>query len=186
VPPTYGQIAGNYYHGLLSTPACEQCPLRYDTKVLPDGPVPAPIAFIGEEPGDTERAEGRGFIGPSGQLLWHMAAQVGITRDMVWTSNGALCKARKMVMQNGAVLPLHVVKPWAAQACRIRLLQELVHVGPAVIVPLGNWALWALSDMPKARIYAYRGARIDVSIRELLGRVQAGLSNAPIKQMKHA
>jgi uracil-DNA glycosylase family 4 len=186
VPPIYGQIPGNYYHGLLSTPACSQCPLQNDTKVLPDGPIPAPIAFVGEEPGDTERAEGRGFLGPSGQLLWHMAAQVGVTRDMVWTTNGSLCKARKIVLQNGAVLPYHIVKPLAAQACRIRLLQEMLLVQPTVIVPVGNWALWALSDIPKARIYAYRGARIDISIAALLNRVQAGLSRAPIRQIKSA
>lgn len=182
----YAIQRGPYYQGVLFQPDCQSCPLRYDRKVLPDGPIPARLAFVGEEPGDTELCEGRGFIGPSGQLLWHMAKQVGISRDDVWVTNAALCKARKVVLDNGAVIPLPTVKAMAAKACRSRLLYEMVYVGSPVIVPLGNWALWSLSDIPKARIYSYRGSRVDIDIEALAERVVQGTAQSPIRQIKEA
>lgn len=182
----YGIQRGPYYHGLLFQPDCQSCPLRYDRKVYPDGPIPARLAFVGEEPGDMELCEGRGFIGPSGQLLWHLAKQVGIDRDDVWVSNAALCKARKVVLDNGAVIPQQTVKAMAAKACRTRLLYEMVYVGAPVIVPLGNWAGWALSDIPKFKIYGYRGSRLDIDIKALADRVAQGLAQTPMRQVKEA
>lgn len=181
----YGRPAGKYFHGLLAQPNCAECPLMMDTKVYPDGPNPARLAFVGEEPGDTELAEGRGFIGPSGQLLWHLAGHVGIDRSEVWVTNAALCKARKIFLSNGAVIPLPVVKAMAARACRSRLVNELIGIDPVVIVPLGNWALWALSDIPKSRIYGYRGSRIEVDLRVLADRIARGLTQAPIRQVQN-
>ena len=181
----YGQQAGGYHHGLLAQPDCANCPLRYDTKVFPDGPVPARIAFVGEEPGGVEKMEGRGFVGPSGQLLWHMAAEVGIDRSEVWTTNASLCAARQIRLTTGGIIPKMVVKALAAQACRARLVNELRGVSPAVIVPLGNWALWALSDIPKSSIYAYRGSRIDIDLDGLYDAVLQGKLKAPIRQIKN-
>lgn len=175
---------GGYYHGLLSQPDCENCPLRYDIKVMPDGPIPARIAFVGEEPGLTELREGRGFVGQSGQLLWYMASEVGITRDMVWVSNAAICQARKIKLLNKAELPLLKVKAAAAQCCRRRLLEELAIVNPTVVVPLGNWALWAISDIPNARIYAYRGSRMEINLREQAWKIAMGLARAPMRHVK--
>lgn len=184
-PAHYARLNGPYRHGIIADPPdCEHCPLRYDVKVYPDGPVPAKIAFIGEEPGDTELAEGRGFVGPSGQLLWYMANEVGLQREDVWVSNAAMCKARKIKLANNAVIYLPQVKATAAQCCRRRLLSELVVVDPVVIVPLGNWALWATSDIPNARIYAYRGSRIEVEIAELAELVAQGRARSPMRQVK--
>lgn len=182
----YGRSSGPYYHGLLFQPDCGSCPLLYDTKVYPDGPIPARVAFVGEEPGDMELSEGRGFVGPSGQLLWMLAEQAGLKRDDVWVTNSALCQARKVVLSNGAIIPKQVVKAMATKACRTRLLKELLYVGNPVVVPLGNWALWSLSDIPKARIYAYRGSRIDVDLQALCELVEKGEARAPIRQVQEA
>jgi len=182
----YGRQPGPYFHGLLAQPDCGNCPLKYDTKVFPDGPMPARIVFVGEEPGNQEKMDGRGFGGPSGQLLWHMAREVGLDRSEVWTTNAALCKARQVRLTTGGVIPHMVVKALAAQACRARLVQEMRGVNPAVIVPLGNWALWALSDIPKAKIYSYRGSRIDVDLDGLYDAIVQGKLNAPIRQIKAA
>jgi DNA polymerase len=141
---------------------------------MPDGPVPARIAFVGEEPGERECSEGKGFIGPSGQLLWQMANEIGLERQDVWVSNAALCAARKVTLPNGAIIPKSKVKAQAAQACRSRLLGELITVDPIVIVPLGNWALAALSGIQNARIYAYRGSRLEIDLRELIERMLRG------------
>lgn len=182
--PAYGRPKGSYFHGLLTQPECHKCPLKYDIKVLPDGPVPARIAFVGEEPGTTEQAKGFGFVGPSGQLLFQMAAQVGLQREDIWVSNAALCAARKIKLKTGAIIPLLQAKAMAASACRSRLLGELVMVDPVVVVPLGNWALWSLSDIPDARIYAYRGSRIERDLASLLDLVNRGLTRSPTKKIK--
>ena len=177
-----------YYHGLLYQPDCENCFLRYDTKVLPDGPIPARIAFVGEEPGSQEKSEGRGFVGPSGQALWHLAKMAGINREDVWVTNAALCQARnvKLTTTESSFKHKSIVKAVAAKCCRARLVAELRHVNPAVVVPLGNWALWALSDIPKAKIYAYRGSRMDVNLDILLQNILEGKTNVPIKTLKKA
>lgn len=177
-----------YYHGLLYQPDCGDCYLRYDTKVLPDGPIPARIAFVGEEPGAREKVEGRGFVGPSGQALWHLAKMAGFAREEVWVTNAALCAARDVKLTSGECsrMPKAEVKAIAAQCCRARLVAELKYVNPQVIVPLGNWALWALSDIAKAKIYAYRGSRMDVNLDVLLQRILEGKTNAPIKRLSKA
>ena len=180
------EIIPQYYHGLLYQPDCVNCPLRYDTKVYPDGPIPARIAFVGEEPGFLERSQGFGFVGPSGQALWQLSMQAGITRDQVWVTNAALCSARTVTLSNGAVIPKMQVKAIAAMRCRARLVAELRHVNPQVIVPLGNWALWALSDIAKAKIYAYRGSRLEVNLDELLQKILEGKTDAPIKKLRKA
>ncbi len=38
--------------------------------VSPDGPVPCDLAVVGEAPGREEIKAGRGFVGPSGRMLW--------------------------------------------------------------------------------------------------------------------
>lgn len=55
--------------------------------VYPDGPLDAKIAFIGEAPGNEEERKGQGFIGQSGQLLWKLAASVGIMRSDCYVTN---------------------------------------------------------------------------------------------------
>lgn len=181
-----GRVSGSYRHGFIYQPDCdvEDCPLRNDVRVQPDGPVPAQIAFVGEEPGDTECREGRGFVGPSGQLLWQLAADIGLKREDVWVTNASCCRARKVKLTTGAMMQLPEVKARAAKACRRRLLRELIAVDPVVIVPLGNWALWSLSDIPHARIYAYRGSRVAADLRDLLDRVEKGLTRSPMREVK--
>jgi len=160
---------GEHHHGILAVaPACEHCPLRYKRKVLPDGPVPAKFAFIGEEPGRTEERKGRGFVGPSGRLLWdELGPACGFTRDDVWVTNTLLCRAEKVKLANGAMLPKEMVKEMAANCCRQRLISELQVVDPVVVVPLGNIALRTLTQITRAKIYGYRGSRLEVDLLAL-------------------
>lgn len=191
-----GRPNGPYYHGLLSTPNCSICPLRCDTKVLPDGPVPARIAFVGEGPGRREIGLGRGFMGPSGQLLWTLALQtqsvlwqqfgmnLELKREDVWVTNAALCMKRKVTLENGGILNMEQVQSLATAACRHRLVEELRVVDPVVIVPLGSWSLWALGDLPHSKIYSYRGSRIFVDLDILSQNIAAGTTRVPIKKPK--
>jgi uracil-DNA glycosylase len=84
------RIPTPYHHGLLATPDCDNCPLKYDPKVLPDGPIPARLAIVAENPDREEVKQGRGLVGPTGQLLWTMWARAGVDRAAVWVSNSFL------------------------------------------------------------------------------------------------
>ena len=172
-----------HYQGLIVQPDCGFCPLRLRTKVLPEGPIPAKLCFVGETPGETEERDGHGFIGPSGHLLWMLAAAYGIKREEVWVTNAALCYCPKdgIRLTTGVVLKQPEVKDMAVDACRRRLIGELLTVTEgnpqAVVVPMGNKALRALRssshkhDAKKAKIYAYRGSRMDLDLNELWAEV---------------
>jgi uracil-DNA glycosylase family 4 len=169
-----GRVNGISYHGIVSTPpACERCPLRFKKKVLPDGPVPAKIAFVGEEPGRVEERQGKGFVGPSGRLLWEaLGPAIGFQRSDVWVSNAALCRSERVRLDNGAVLPREVVQQMATECCHRRLLDELRVVDPVVIVPLGNVALKHLTGVSGAKIFSYRGSISEVDLGLLVERLQ--------------
>lgn len=168
-----GRQLGVYYHGVVATPPdCDRCPLRYKRKVLPDGPLPARMAFIGEEPGKVEERKGRGFVGPSGELLWsHLGPAAGFIREEVWVTNAILCKSEKVKLDNGAILPRDMVQKLAAKCCYRRLIDELRVVDPVVCIPLGNIALKQLTRIKKAKIYAYRGSRLELDLPSLSDRL---------------
>jgi uracil-DNA glycosylase len=48
---------------------CERCPLYIDATqaVVGEGPAPAAIMLVGEQPGDQEDRAGRPFVGPAGR-----------------------------------------------------------------------------------------------------------------------
>jgi DNA polymerase len=68
---------------------CTDCPLyrRATQTVFGEGPAPAPLLLIGEQPGDREDREGRPFVGPAGTLLDHVLADAGIDRDLAYVTN---------------------------------------------------------------------------------------------------
>ena len=162
---------GTYWQGLLLQPDCHACPLRGSTMVLPNGPIPTKLCFVGEGPGRSEVAQGQGFVGDSGKVLWKLAAAYGAHRDDIWVTNAALCAPRDVTLTTGAVLPLKQVKDLSVNACRRRLIYELLYVTggdpTAVIVPIGNLALRALCDRKNATIYKYRGAVMEVDLPKL-------------------
>jgi len=188
--PAEPSYSPQYYHGLIYKPDCSQCPLQLERKVLPDGPIPARIAFIGEEPGSKEIEIGRGFVGPSGRLLWYLAAAAGISREHVWVTNSSLCAAPKqgIWLPSGAWISKVKTQSMAARCCRQRLVAELIYVTRGmrhpVLQPLGNWALWALTDIPNAHIYNYRGSRIDINLQALYQAIVEGRTRAPTRRIQ--
>lgn len=64
------------------------------TSVMPDGPIPCDLVACGEAPGKVELAEGRGWVGPAGQILWGghdlIGTMVGRPRETVRCTN--VCK----------------------------------------------------------------------------------------------
>lgn len=78
-------------------PLCHLCVL---SRLRAGGPVPpetsskAKIAVVGDAPGDEEVAEGRPFIGRSGQLLTAALKRVGVARGEVHWTNTLACMPR--------------------------------------------------------------------------------------------
>jgi DNA polymerase len=110
--------------------------------VLGEGPVGAPIAFVGEQPGDQEDLAGRPFVGPAGQLLDRALAEAGIDRGAAYLTNAV--KHFKFVQRGKR--RLHQ-RPLAGEVKHYRwwLKTEIELVGPRRVVALGATAALALT-----------------------------------------
>ncbi len=122
---------------------CQACPLWEPATqtVFGEGPVPAAVMLIGEQPGDKEDLAGRPFVGPAGQKLNEALAEAGIPRAVLYVTNAV--KHFKYVPRGK--IRLHQ-KPVTAEikACRQWLEKELDFVQPKVAVALGATAAQAL------------------------------------------
>jgi uracil-DNA glycosylase family 4 len=69
--------------------ACTGCDLQDlgTQTVFGEGPVPAALMLIGEQPGDREDRKGRPFVGPSGALLYGALTEAGVDPDEVYLTN---------------------------------------------------------------------------------------------------
>ena len=68
---------------------CRSCGLWRDAgqAVCGEGPTPAPMVMVGEQPGDQEDHRGRPFVGPAGRLLGGALEEAGIERDRIYLTN---------------------------------------------------------------------------------------------------
>src|SRR5688500_18562436 len=68
---------------------CRACDLwaRATQTVFGDGPVPAPLMLVGEQPGDREDLEGEPFVGPAGAVLARALQAAGIDREQAFVTN---------------------------------------------------------------------------------------------------
>lgn len=106
--------------------------------VPPDGPVPAVVAIVGEAPSHEEVEQGRGFVGPSGKILWDLVKrQTGLSRDEVYVSN--VCK-EPMPDEDWRELD-----PLGQTLITTELLAELREVSPRVVLAVGARAARALA-----------------------------------------
>ena len=125
--------------------ACKACDLwKLGTQtVFGEGPVPARVMFVGEQPGDSEDRAGHPFVGPAGRLLDEVLAEVGIDRSDVYVTN--VVKHFKWVAAQRGKRRIHK-KPRQSEveACRPWLDSELQIVKPQVLVCLGASAAKAL------------------------------------------
>ena len=135
---------------------CTRCDLhRCATQtVFGEGPVDAPLMFVGEQPGDQEDLAGRPFVGPAGQLFDRALEEAGIDRAATYVTNAV----KHFKFEARGKRRIHA-RPDAGEitACRWWLDQERSLVRPALTVALGATA--ARSIFGKAvTISAYRGA----------------------------
>jgi DNA polymerase len=115
---------------------CRACELygRATRAVLGEGPVPAKMMLVGEQPGSAEDASGRPFAGQAGSLLDAALEEAEIPRDQVYLTN--VLKHFKWEQRGDR--RVHA-KPTAFElhACRGWLEAEVRIVVPQVIVCLG-------------------------------------------------
>jgi DNA polymerase len=122
---------------------CTRCPLYGPATqtVFGEGPLDAPILFIGEQPGDQEDLAGRPFVGPAGQLFDAALAQAGVDRSRAYVTNAV----KHFKFERQGKRRLHQ-SPDAGEieACRWWLKQEIALVRPRLIVALGASAARAM------------------------------------------
>lgn len=113
---------------------CEGCDLneRCTSPVPFHGPTPAPVAVLGEAPGEQEDAQGQPFVGPAGELARRHLKMVGLDPDELAWFNVCSCWPRGT--------------PTADQitACAGNRESQLALIRPDFLVAFGRTALQAL------------------------------------------
>ena len=115
---------------------CRKCRLGATrTKlVFGVGPVPSPVVFVGEGPGQQEDLQGEPFVGPAGKLLDDMLSIIDLSRENSYICNIVKCRPP----QNRDPMDDE------QDAC-IGYLNEQLHIlQPKIIVCLGRIAAMRL------------------------------------------
>lgn len=127
---------------------CTACPLHSGrTHAVPgEGPIGALLAFVGEAPGAEEDAQGRPFVGRSGQLLRDAIRGAGLQESEVFIGNVLKCRPP------GNRDPLEP----EISACRSYILAQLALIQPQLVVTVGRFSM-DLLIRPGLKITAVRG-----------------------------
>jgi len=116
--------------------ACRRCDLwrRATQGVAGEGPAPAVLMLIGEQPGDQEDLAGHPFVGPAGRLLDRGLIEAGLVRGDCYVTNAV--KHFKFTPRGKR--RIHA-RPDAGEidACRWWMDHEIRLVRPRAVVALG-------------------------------------------------
>ena len=128
---------------------CRECPIgEHATQAVPgEGPKPARLMFVGEQPGDQEDLQGRHFVGPAGQLFDRALAELGFDRRQVYVTNAV--KHFKFELRGKRRIHKTPAQQEAA-ACLHWLEREIELVQPEALVALGATAARQLMGTPIA------------------------------------
>ena len=125
-------------------------------RVEPDGPCPCPIAIVGESPAREEIKLGRGFVGPSGALLWPLLRRLAhLNRSECYVTN-----LSKEPLDNDVSGEAKMTEE-QFDACRSELLDEMGRVGPRSVLAVGVLAAKALLGDAFTTMYACNGVGFD-------------------------
>ena len=147
---------------------CRACHLweRATQTVFGDGPVPAPLMLVGEQPGDVEDLDGAPFVGPAGRMLDRGLEAAGIDRERAFVTN--VVKHFKWRPDPRSRRRLHE-RPDRAEvgACFPWVQAELALVQPHVLVALGATAAGALLG-PSIRVTRDHGRALESDLAPLV------------------
>jgi probable DNA metabolism protein len=122
---------------------CQGCELYCDATqtVFGEGPTPARIMLVGEQPGDMEDVAGRPFVGPAGKVLDDAMRQAGLNRSEAYMTNAVkhfkfILRGKKRIHNKPSIQEAIACRPW--------LVSELELVRPQVLVCLGATAAQSL------------------------------------------
>jgi len=122
---------------------CRRCDLWKPATqtVFGEGPIDAPLMFVGEQPGDQEDLAGRPFVGPAGQMFDKALAEAGVDRGRAYVTNAV----KHFKYEQRGKRRIHA-KPGAGEieACRWWIDQERALIRPQVTVALGATAARSL------------------------------------------
>jgi len=134
---------------------CNRCELyrRATQMVFGEGPAPAAMMLVGEQPGDQEDKQGAPFVGPAGRVLDDALEVAGIDRGAVYVTNAVKhfkweARGRRRIHKRPNATEI--------EACSLWLGEEITHVRPAVIVAMGATAVRAVLGGTRA-IASLRG-----------------------------
>ncbi|KRE40827.1 UdgX family uracil-DNA binding protein [Knoellia sp. Soil729] len=135
---------------------CRGCDLYLEATqtVFGEGPVPARLALVGEQPGDREDVAGEPFVGPAGRLLDRALEKAGTAREEVYVTN--VVKHFRFTRPRGKQRIHKSPARWQVAACEPWLVAELSRVQPHVVVVLGATAGQAVFG-PAFRVGTSRG-----------------------------
>jgi uracil-DNA glycosylase len=149
--------------------SCRRCDLyaRATATVFGEGRPGAPLALVGEQPGDMEDKQGHPFVGPAGRLLDRALTEAGIARTDAYMTNAV----KHFKWQPRGKRRIHQ-RPNGTEivACRCWLEAELAVVRPRIVVALGAVAGQALLG-PGFRVRDHRGRLDDSTVGEWHGLV---------------
>jgi uracil-DNA glycosylase family 4 len=106
-----------------------------DVRVLGEGPTPADVMIVGQNPGRYESIHGRPFVGPSGRDLDIALSKRGIPRSKCYVTNAV----KTYYPGNPKLTPKQI------NAERPELIEEVHRVSPRVILAVGGPAVKALT-----------------------------------------
>jgi uracil-DNA glycosylase len=131
----------------------------------------APLALVGEQPGDVEDREGIPFVGPAGRVLQDALDEAKVPREDVYVTNAVKHfrfteRGKRRIHATPQVTHIKACLPW--------LEAELTLVDPALIVCLGATAARALLGS-SFRVTKQRGQVLDlatpIGVRRVLATV---------------
>ena len=147
---------------------CRACALwaKATQTVFGQGPVPARLMLVGEQPGDREDLDGRPFVGPAGRILDEAMDEAGLDRETAFVTN--VVKHFKWRPVPGSKRRLHE-KPNRSEvgACLPWVESELALVRPEALILLGSTALQAFAGA-EASVMRVRGRPLDLDLAPLV------------------
>jgi DNA polymerase I-like protein with 3'-5' exonuclease and polymerase domains/uracil-DNA glycosylase len=146
----------------------------YDTYVPPIGPETAKIMILGESPGSEEVAAREPFVGRAGSLLNTFITSVGLSRGDIYLTNTVKFlpkfeRGKDEYFWNGhwkgtgkKQTFVRTSPTMAYMTGIVELVEEIRRVKPNVVVPLGNYALWAVCQVEN--IFRNRGSILESTL----------------------